>query len=55
MTEYKDATILDIARELMVSKSTVSRTSKDHPSIGKKIKQAIQELPSKDIKAKQKS
>lgn len=47
MTEYKDATMLDIARELKVSKSTVSRALKDHPSIGKKTKQAIQDLAKK--------
>jgi DNA-binding LacI/PurR family transcriptional regulator len=47
MTEYKDATMLDIARELKVSKSTVSRALKDHPSIGKKTRQAIQDLAKK--------
>lgn len=47
MKEYKEATMLDIARELKVSKSTVSRALKDHPSIGKKTKKAIQDLAKK--------
>lgn len=47
MKIYKEATILDIARELKVSKSTVSRALKDHPSIGEATKKAVNDLAKK--------
>lgn len=47
MKVYKEATILDIARELKVSKSTVSRALKDHHSIGEATKKAVIELAKK--------
>lgn len=47
MKVYKEATILDIARELNVSKSTVSRALKDHPSIGDATKKAVVDLAKK--------
>lgn len=47
MKVYKEATILDIARELKVSKSTVSRALKDHHSIGKATKKAVHDLAKK--------
>ena len=47
MKVYKEPTILDIARELNVSKSTVSRALKDHPSIGKATKRAVKEVAKK--------
>jgi len=40
-------TIKDIARELGVSASTVSRALKDHPDISPKTKKAVQELAEK--------
>lgn len=40
----KDITIYDIATRLNVSASTVSRALRDHKSIGKKTKKAVQEL-----------
>jgi LacI family transcriptional regulator len=40
----KDVTIYDLALELNVSPSTVSRALNDHFSIGKKTKKAVQEL-----------
>jgi DNA-binding LacI/PurR family transcriptional regulator len=43
----KDITIYDLARELNVSPSTVSRALKDHHSIGKETKKAIKELARK--------
>lgn len=43
----KDVTIHDLAQELKVSPSTVSRALKDHPSIGKKTKKAVRELAKK--------
>lgn len=43
----KDITIYDLARELNVSPSTVSRALKDHPSIGTKTKKAVKELAKK--------
>lgn len=42
----KEITIYDIAKELKVSPSTVSRALKDHHSIGKKTKKAIQQYAS---------
>ncbi len=42
--KYKETTIIDIARELKVSKSTVSRALKNHPSIGEATKKAVQDL-----------
>jgi DNA-binding LacI/PurR family transcriptional regulator len=47
MKIYKETTILDIARELNVSKSTVSRALKDHSSIGNATKKAVLELAKK--------
>lgn len=44
MKVYKEATIADMARELKVSKSTVSRALKNHPSIGADTKKAVLEL-----------
>jgi len=40
----KEITIYDIAKELNVSPSTVSRALKDHHSIGKKTKKAVLKL-----------
>ena len=40
-------TIKDLARELNVSASTVSRALKDHPDISKETKRAVQELARK--------
>lgn len=40
----KDLTIYDLAQELNVSPSTVSRALNDHASIGKKTKKAVQQL-----------
>src|SRR5688572_20752305 len=45
--QYKETTILDIARELNVSKSTVSRALKDHHSIGDVTKKAVMDLAKK--------
>lgn len=42
MKKKREITIYDIANEMKVSPSTVSRALKDHPSIGKKTKKAIQ-------------
>jgi DNA-binding LacI/PurR family transcriptional regulator len=47
MKIYKETTILDIARELNVSKSTVSRALKNHHSIGEVTKKAVQDLARK--------
>ena len=44
MKKGRDITIYDIASELNVSPSTVSRALKDHHSIGKKTKKAIQKF-----------
>jgi DNA-binding LacI/PurR family transcriptional regulator len=44
---YKHTTILDIAKELNVSKSTVSRALNNHSSIGETTKKAIQDLAKK--------
>jgi len=44
---YKETTILDIARELNVSKSTVSRALKNHHSIGEVTKKAVMDLAKK--------
>lgn len=43
----KEITINDIARELNVSKSTVSRALQDHYSIGEKTKEAVRQLAEK--------
>jgi LacI family transcriptional regulator len=40
-------TIKDLARELNISASTVSRALKDHPDISKETKRAVQELAQK--------
>ncbi|MDX8337963.1 LacI family DNA-binding transcriptional regulator [Draconibacterium sp. IB214405] len=40
-------TIKDLARELNISASTVSRALKDHPDISKETKRAVQELAKK--------
>lgn len=40
----KETTLLDIARELNFSESTVSRALKDHPSISQKTKKRIREF-----------
>lgn len=45
--QYKDPTILDIAKELNVSKSTVSRALQNHPSISEATTQAIWDLARK--------
>jgi DNA-binding LacI/PurR family transcriptional regulator len=47
MKVYKETTILDIAKALKVSKSTVSRALKDHPSIGVATKKAVNDLAKK--------
>lgn len=44
MKKKREVTIYDIARELNVSPSTVSRALKDHHSIGKKTKKAVLKL-----------
>ena len=44
MNKKREITIYDIARELNVSPSTVSRALKDHHSIGKKTKKAVIKL-----------
>jgi DNA-binding LacI/PurR family transcriptional regulator len=44
---YKETTIIDIAKELNVSKSTVSRALKNHRSIGEATKKAVQDLAKK--------
>ena len=43
----RDITIYDLARELNVSPSTVSRALNDHPGIGKKTKKAVKALAEK--------
>lgn len=40
----KEVTLIDIARELNVSKSTVSRALQNHPSIGIATKEAVRKL-----------
>ena len=42
--KYNQVTIKDIARELGISASTVSRALKDHPDISKETKKAVNEL-----------
>lgn len=44
MKKKREVTIYDIAKELNVSPSTVSRALKDHHSIGKKTKKAVLKL-----------
>jgi DNA-binding LacI/PurR family transcriptional regulator len=44
MTKKKEITIYDLAEELHLSASTVSRALKDHYSIGKKTKDAVKKL-----------
>ena len=43
----KDVTIYDLAEELNVSPSTVSRALNNHSSIGKRTKQAVKNLAKK--------
>lgn len=45
--QYKETTILDIARELKVSKSTVSRALQNNPSISEATTQAVWKLAKK--------
>ncbi|MDH4057542.1 MAG: LacI family transcriptional regulator [Cyclobacteriaceae bacterium] len=45
--KYVQVTIKDIARELGISPSTVSRALKDHPDISPKTKKAVNELAEK--------
>lgn len=47
MKLHKEATIADLARELNVSKSTVSRALKNHHSIGEATKKAVNDLAKK--------
>ncbi len=47
MKQKKDITIYDIANELNISPSTVSRALKDHRSIGEKTKKAVVDLATK--------
>jgi LacI family transcriptional regulator len=47
MRGRKEVTIYDIAKELNLSASTVSRALKDHYSIGQKTKQAVKKLAEK--------
>lgn len=42
-----EITILDMAKELQVSKSTISRALQDHPSIGAAMKKAVRDLAAK--------
>src|SRR5690606_25032789 len=44
---YNQVTIKDIARELGISPSTVSRALKDHPDISPETKRAVNELAEK--------
>jgi LacI family transcriptional regulator len=45
--KFSQITIKDIARELGISPSTVSRALKDHPDISKETKKAVNELAEK--------
>ena len=45
--KYNQITIKDIARELGISPSTVSRALKDHPDISRETKKAVNELAEK--------
>src|SRR5687767_12271562 len=45
--KFSQITIKDIARELGISPSTVSRALKDHPDISKETKKAVSELAAK--------
>ena len=45
--KYNQVTIKDIARELGISPSTVSRALKDHPDISPQTKKAVNELAEK--------
>ncbi|KAA5541698.1 LacI family DNA-binding transcriptional regulator [Adhaeribacter rhizoryzae] len=45
--QIKQTTIIDIAKELNVSKSTVSRALNDHASIGEATKKAVRDLAKK--------
>ncbi|MBL7858264.1 MAG: LacI family DNA-binding transcriptional regulator [Cyclobacteriaceae bacterium] len=45
--KYNQVTIKDIARELGISPSTVSRALKDHPDISPETKKAVNELATK--------
>jgi LacI family transcriptional regulator len=44
MSQQKEITIYDIARQLDISAATVSRGLKDHPSVNKATRKKIQEL-----------
>ncbi|MFM9074406.1 MAG: LacI family DNA-binding transcriptional regulator, partial [Bacteroidota bacterium] len=45
--KYNQITIKDIARELGISPSTVSRALKDHPDISRETKKAVNDLAEK--------
>jgi LacI family transcriptional regulator len=45
--KFNQVTIKDIARELGISPSTVSRALKDHPDISVQTKKAVNELADK--------
>ncbi|MBM3176953.1 MAG: LacI family DNA-binding transcriptional regulator [Bacteroidetes bacterium] len=45
--KYNQVTIKDLARELGISPSTVSRALKDHPDISRETKKAVNELAEK--------
>ncbi len=45
--KFNQVTIKDIARELGISPSTVSRALKDHPDISVETKKAVNELADK--------
>lgn len=47
MNQYRQATIKDIARELGISASTVSRALKDHPDISPETKEAVRKMAEK--------
>lgn len=47
LMKYNQVTIKDIARELGISPSTVSRALKDHPDISPQTKKAVNELAEK--------
>ncbi len=44
MREKKNITIHDLAKEMNLAPSTISRALKDHPSIGKDTREAVKEL-----------
>ena len=47
--KYNQVTIKDIARELGISPSTVSRALKDHPDISPETKKAVNELMKEEL------